>query len=223
MSLISGVPVSAISSGRAMRARIRSESARTCWERWERLVLDEVRLVDDHAAEPEVAEPADVPVQELVVHDHDVREPVHPVAVAVDHGGPAERRPQPDLVRPVRLHHVGHDDQQRVGVGRLGGEQRLGGLAEPGLVGEQERAVAAGRRRDDLGLVRHQLPAARETDTGRASGSGMQAGAPVAARSKDRTAARAAPSRPAGGPAWRSARPRPRSPERGTGSPAGAR
>ena len=150
------------------------------------LVLDEVRLVDDHAAEAEVAEPADVPVQELVVHDHDVREPVDPVAVAMDHRGPALRRPQPDLVRPVRLHHVGHHDQQRVGVGRLGGEQRLGGLAEPGLVGEQERAVPAGRRRDDLGLVRHQLPAVRERAPARASGSGMQAGAPGPAYSKDR-------------------------------------
>ena len=39
MSLISGVPVSAISSGRAIRARIRSESCSTCWERWEVLFL----------------------------------------------------------------------------------------------------------------------------------------------------------------------------------------
>ena len=35
MSLISGVPVSAISSGRTVRERMRLESARTCCERCE--------------------------------------------------------------------------------------------------------------------------------------------------------------------------------------------
>ena len=39
MSLISGVPVSAISSGRAMRARIRSASCSTFWERCDCLFL----------------------------------------------------------------------------------------------------------------------------------------------------------------------------------------
>jgi hypothetical protein len=33
MSLISGVPVSAIIRGRVMRCRIRSAISRTCWER----------------------------------------------------------------------------------------------------------------------------------------------------------------------------------------------
>ena len=89
MSLISGVPVSAISSGRAMRARIRSESCEHVLRALGGLVLDEVRLVDDHAAEAEVAEPADVAVEHLVVDDHDVGEAVDRVAVAVDHGGRA--------------------------------------------------------------------------------------------------------------------------------------
>ena len=39
MSLISGVPVSAISSGRATRVRIRSESSSTCCERCDVLFL----------------------------------------------------------------------------------------------------------------------------------------------------------------------------------------
>ena len=39
MSLISGVPVSAISSGRAIRWRIRSETSMTCWERCDFLFL----------------------------------------------------------------------------------------------------------------------------------------------------------------------------------------
>ena len=39
MSLISGVPVRAISSGRAVRARMRSDSSSACRERWEVLFL----------------------------------------------------------------------------------------------------------------------------------------------------------------------------------------
>lgn len=126
------------------------------------LVLDEVGLVDDHATEAEVAEPADVPVEELVVDDHHVGEAVHLVAVAVHHGGPPRRRPQRHLVGPVRLDDVGDHDQQRVGVGGLCGEQGLRGLAEPGLVGEQERAVTTSRGRDDLRLVRHDVAAPRD-------------------------------------------------------------
>ena len=122
-------------------------------------VLDEVRLVDHHPAEAVVAEPADVPVEHLVVDHHDVGEAVDLVAVAVDHGHAAVRGPEPDLARPVGLHHVGDDDQQRVGVGRLRGEQGLGGLAQSGLVGEQERAVPGGGRGHQLRLVPHQHPA----------------------------------------------------------------
>ena len=106
MSLISGVPVSAISSGRAMRARMRSESCEHVLRALRGLVLDEVRLVDDHAAEAEVAEPADVPVEHLVVDDDDVGEAVDRVAVAVDHGGRALRGPEAGLARPVGLDDV---------------------------------------------------------------------------------------------------------------------
>ena len=126
------------------------------------LVLDEVGLVDDHRAEAEVAQPADVAVEHLVVDDHDVGEAVDVLAVAVDDRGHAVRHPHAGLAGPVHLHHVGHHRQQREGVGRLGGEQGLGGLAETGLVGEQEGAVTVGRRRDDLGLVLHQLQHARQ-------------------------------------------------------------
>ena len=121
------------------------------------LVLDEVRLVDDHRAEPEVAEPPDVPVEDLVVDDHDVGEAVDVVAVAVDHGDRAVGRPDAGLAGPVGLDDVGDDGQQREGVGGLRGEQRLGGLAEAGLVGQQVGAVTLGGGLDQLGLVAHQL------------------------------------------------------------------
>ena len=39
MSLISGVPVRAISSGRGTRSWMRAESSSTCCERWEVLFL----------------------------------------------------------------------------------------------------------------------------------------------------------------------------------------
>ena len=164
MSLISGVPVIAMSRGRAVRARIRSERASTFWDRCEPLVLDEVRLVDDHAAQPEVTEPADVAVEDLVVDDDDVGEGVDLLAVAVDDRDRPVRGPEPGLAGPVGLDHVGDDDQQRERLGGLGGEQRLGGLAEAGLVGEQERAVPVGGGRDDLRLVRHQLVLARRLE-----------------------------------------------------------
>jgi hypothetical protein len=101
------------------------------------LVLDVVRLVDHHAAEPVVADPVDMPVEHLVVDHHDVGEPVDRLAVTVDHGHRSRRGPQPHLARPVGLDHVGHHGEQRVGAGHLCGQQRLGCLAEAGLVGQQ--------------------------------------------------------------------------------------
>ena len=120
-----------------------------------------MRLVDDHPAEPEFAEPPDVPVEDLVVDDDDVGERVDVLTVAVQHGRAALRGPQLDLVRPVGLDDVRDDDEQRVRVGRLRREQRLRGLAEARLVGQQERAVTACGGRDDLRLVAHELLAAR--------------------------------------------------------------
>ena len=83
------------------------------------LVLDEVGLVDHHAAEAVLPQPADVPVEDLVVDDDDVGEAVDGLAVTVDDGGGAARGPQLGLVRPVGLDHVRHDDQQREGVGGI--------------------------------------------------------------------------------------------------------
>ena len=131
------------------------------------LVLDEVRLVDDHAAEAEVAEPAHMAVEHLVVDDDDVGEAVDRVTVAVDHGGRAVGRPEAGLARPVGLDDVRHDHEQRVGVRRLRGEQRLSRLAQARLVGEQEGPVAGRGGGDQLRLVRHQLQATRRVPGGR--------------------------------------------------------
>ena len=120
-------------------------------------VLDEVRLVDDHALEAEPAEPADVPVEDLVVDDHDVAERIDVVAVAVHDGRGAAGGPQLDLAGPVRLHDVRHHGQQRVRVRGFGRQQRLRGLAEAGLVGEQERPVAGAHLLDESGLVAHEV------------------------------------------------------------------
>ena len=114
------------------------------------LVLDEVGLVHDHAAEAEVTEPPPVPVEHLVVHHDDVGEPVDRLAVALHHGDRAVRRPAGRLAGPVGLDDARHDDQQRVGVRRLRGEQRLGRFAQTRLVGEQERPVAGRGRGDHL-------------------------------------------------------------------------
>jgi hypothetical protein len=121
-----------------------------------------VRLVDDHAAEAVLADPVDVPVEDLVVDDHDVGEPVDGVAVAVDHRHGAVRRPELGLAGPVGLDDVGDDGEQRVGAGDLRRQQRLRGLAEARLVGQQEGAVPLGDRREHLGLMGHQLQTRRE-------------------------------------------------------------
>jgi hypothetical protein len=121
------------------------------------LVLDEVRLVDDHAAEAVRPEPADVPVEDLVVDDDDVGEAVDGVTVAVDDRRRTSRRPELRLARPVRLDDVGHDDEQGKGTSSIGSQQRLSRLAETGLVGQQEGAVSFGSGGDHLGLVVHQL------------------------------------------------------------------
>ena len=131
-----------------------------------------MRLVDDHAAEAEVAEPADVAVEHLVVDDDDVREAVDGVSVAVDHGGGPLRRPGLGLASPVGLHDVRYYDEQRVRVCGLRGEQGLGGLAQPWLVGQQEGPMAGRGRGDHLRLVRHQFQAGRDAQ-GRGVGQGF--------------------------------------------------
>ena len=118
-------------------------------------------LVHDHAAEVEVAEPAHVPVEQLVVEHDDIGEAVDRLAVALDHGGRAAGCPAGRLPGPVGLDHARHDDQQRVGVRRFRGEQRLGRLAQARLVGEQERPVTGGGRGHHLPLVRHQFQVRR--------------------------------------------------------------
>ena len=138
------------------------------------------------------------------------------VAVAVDDGGGPVRRPQTGLARPVGLDDVRHDDQQRVGVGGLRGEQRLGGLAEAGLVGEQEGAVPGLGGGDQLGLVRHQLAGRAGPASEAGSGRSMQRRTAAAVLEGRGTAGRAAPRSPAGGGRACAARRR-RSPGRGRG------
>ena len=79
--------------------------------------------------------------------------------------GGAVRRPEAGLAGPVGLHDVRDDGEQRVGARGLRGQQRLGGLAQPGLVGEQEGPVPRLGGGHHLRLVPHQLEAA-----GRAQG-----------------------------------------------------
>ena len=120
-----------------------------------------------------------MPVEHLVVDDHDVGEAVDGLAVAVDDGGRAVGGPEAGLAGPVHLHDVGDDGQQREGAGGLGGQQGLRGLAETRLVGEQEGAMPLGGGLDHLGLVRHQLELAGHVDVLRV-GQRHRRGGPVA-------------------------------------------
>ena len=145
------------------------------------LVLDVVRLVDHHAAEPVVADPVDMPVEHLVVDHDDVGEPVDRLAVAVDHGHRPAGRPPLRLTRPVGLDHVGDDGQQRVGARDLRGQQCLRRLAEPGLVGQEEGPVARRHGGQQTRLVGHEVqalrrlrrPGLRKVHAGRSARGGM--------------------------------------------------
>jgi len=125
-------------------------------------VLDEVGLVDHHPAQAVLTEPGRVPVEDLVVDHDDVGEAVDVVAVAVDDTDGALRRPPACLTGPVGLDHVGHHDQERVGLGDLGGQERLRGLAQTRLVGQQVGPVACRHRSQEACLVVHQLKAGRK-------------------------------------------------------------
>ena len=81
------------------------------------------------------------------------------------------------LAGPVGLDDVGDDDEQREGVRGLRGEQRLRGLAEAGLVGEQEGAVPVGGRLDRAAPGAASARGRPGTRRSPGSGSGMHAGA----------------------------------------------
>ena len=147
-----------------------------------------MRLVDDHPAEAERAEPADVPVEDVVVDDDDVAEGVDVLTVTVDDGGAVLRGPHGGLARPAGLDDVRYDDEQRVGVDGLRGQQGLGGLAETRLVGEQEGAVTVLGLRDNLGLVRHQVEPGRDVRVARVGKghAGRRAGGGLLERAEQR-------------------------------------
>ena len=179
MSLISGVPVSAISSGRADPAADPLGDLDDVLGALRLLVLDVVGLVDDHAAEAVVADPVDVPVEDLVVDHHDVGEPVDRVAVAVDHRDRPAGRPQLGLAGPVGLDDVGDDGEQRVGVGDL---RRRAAPARSCRARARRRAGRCGgpRRPPTAALAWWAISssARRQPSVGRGSGSSMQAEAP---------------------------------------------
>ncbi len=103
-----------------------------------------------------------MPVEYLVVDHHDVGEAVNRLTVPVDHGHRLTGRPPCRLTRPVGLHHVGHDGQQREGVRHLRGQQCLCGLAEPRLVCQQEGPVACRHSSQQPRLMHHQVHALRQ-------------------------------------------------------------
>ncbi len=138
-----------------------------------------MRLVDDHAAETVIPQPAHVPVENLVVDDDDVGEPVDGVTVAVDDRRGPTRSPQLRLVRPIGLDDVRDDDQEWKRVRGIRGEQRLRGLAQARFIREEERAMAGRGRSDDLGLVVHEFQPTDPVEHIRRLGKPHTAGVPA--------------------------------------------
>ena len=192
MSLMRGVPVRAIISGRVRRARMRSAIWSTCRDRSELLFL--MKCASSTTMPPKPRSPSQPACRSgTVVDDDDVGEAVDRLAVSVHDRRRATGGPHAGLAGPVHLHHVGHDHEQRVGVDRLGGQQRLGRLAQAGLVGEQERAVTVLGGGHQLGLVVHQLEPAPDR-VGRRLGQAMHEVAPPDASSKARKSGPSSPS-----------------------------
>ena len=120
-------------------------------------VLAVVRLVDDERARPLARERPVMRGDHLVVDDRDLGRR-RDRAAPVDHGDGAVRQPALGLALPAELHRGRADDDRRVGAVGLQGGQRLDGLAQSLLVG-QERAAGLQRVADRGPLKRRGLAA----------------------------------------------------------------
>ena len=156
---ITGVPVSASRSapsgmpvGEAPH-RLRALGAR---------VLDVVGLVEHERLRPRQRQPRAVGVDDVVVEDRDVGE-LRRGAGAAHHRDRALRQPALGLALPVELQARRADHHRGIGVVGLERGERLHGLAEPLLVGE-ERPARLQRVGDPGALERAQLAAERVLD-----------------------------------------------------------
>ena len=120
-------------------------------------VLHVVRLVEHQRLRPAQREPRAMRVDDVVVDDGDVGGGRDGPG-AGDHGAGPVREPVRDLPLPVELQRGGADHDRRVGVVLLERGERLHGLAEALLVG-QERAPRAHHIGDAGALERPQLAA----------------------------------------------------------------
>jgi hypothetical protein len=110
-----------------------------------------VRLVEDRGAQVALCEQLEVGLEDLVVEDHDLRLAdggalLTGQRAAADDGHAPVRYPDAGLALPVELDARRADDDRGVGAVELERGQRLHGLAEPLLVGD-ERAPLAQRVR----------------------------------------------------------------------------
>ena len=104
-------------------------------------VLDEVGLIDHHSPKIKFGQPAHVAIENVVVHDKNIAERIELGAVPVNHSGAPLRQPLVNFPQPVRLHHVRDHHQQWESSRNFGGNERLSGLAQAGLIGEEETPV----------------------------------------------------------------------------------
>jgi hypothetical protein len=137
-----------------------------------------VRLVEHERLGAAQREPLAVLEDDLVVEDDDLRSPGLPARDAApgEHRNGPVREPRPDLSFPVELEGRGAHDDGRVGVVGLERRERLDGLAETLLVGE-EGAAALEQVGDAGALERLELAAEPCRHLRRQLGAGAGAGA----------------------------------------------
>ena len=151
---MTGVPVRQIFSASGDSD---SASRRTALRALGLRVLDVVRLVEDQRLGPRDRQPLAVRVHDLVVEDGDVG--LRDRLAGADHDVQrAVRQPVRGLALPVELQRRRADHDRRVGVVLLQRRQRLDGLAQALLVGD-EQPPRLQRVLDARALERAQLAA----------------------------------------------------------------
>ena len=124
------------------------------------VVLDEVRLVEDHAGPGHAVQPRGMGAQQVVVHDHPARRAaiLRPIGLSADHLDGGIGLHEPDLAPPVQLQGGrAHHEDRALRRGDLHGDDGLARLSEPHVVGE-DRAALRDQECDPVRLVRIEQP-----------------------------------------------------------------
>jgi hypothetical protein len=102
-----------------------------------------------------------VTIEDVVVHDENVRKSVELNTIAVNDGGAPLGQPLAHLAQPVCLDNVRNDDEEGKSAGNFGGNQRLRCFSQTRLVGQEKTSVPSTDTLHKLRLVDHEIQSTR--------------------------------------------------------------